>query len=123
MDRVVTTEDICETASLKSDESFPLRRLKLDVIARILGMGDLHNSNDINNNYNHINLEDEFNSLRETMKKELSSGSDIIEDYLSLLQRKGFIEYDYRGNNKVYRTTARGLFVLQLYQKAAMWLY
>ena len=119
---MVTTEDICETASVKSDESFPPRRIKLDVIALILGMGNIHDNNDNNNNYDGTNLEDEFNFLQESVK-ELASGSDIIEDYLSLLQRRGFIKYDYRGKNKTYRTTPRGRFVLQLYHRVAMWLY
>jgi len=105
---VVTTEDICETASVKSDESFPPKRIKLDVIA-------LHNNNTNNND---TDLEDEFNSLQESVRQ--LSGSDIVEDYLSLLQRKGFIEYDYRWNNNGYRTTSRGLFILQLYQKIVM---
>jgi hypothetical protein len=119
---VVTTEDICGTASVKSDESFPPKRIKLDAIALILGMGDMHNNSNNNNNHNSNNndtdLEDEFNSLQESVRQ--LSGSDIVEYYLSLLQRKGFIEYDYRWNNNGYRTTSRRLFILQLYQKIVM---
>ena len=65
---MVTTEDICEAASVKSDESFPLRRIKLDAIAFILGMVDMDNNNN-NNEEAETNLEDEFDSLRETVKE------------------------------------------------------
>jgi predicted transcriptional regulator len=114
---VIRTEDMCEAASVRSEESFLPRRIKLDLIALILTLGDMDNDdNNNNNNNNATKLGDEFNSLQ-------SSESDVIEDYLSLLQGRGFIEYDYRGNNKTYWTTPRGKFVLQLYQRAAMWLH
>lgn len=122
---MVTSEDICSASSPDSDESFSPRRIKLDLIASILGMGGMRNNNDYDDDDDDntaTNLENEFDFLRGTMR-ELSPESEIIEDYLSLLQRKGFIEYDYRGNNKTYRTTPRGKFVLQLYQRAAMWLH
>jgi predicted transcriptional regulator len=121
---VIRTEDMCEVASVGSEESFLPRRIKLDLIALILTLGDIHNddNNNNNNNNNATKLGDEFKSFQEKVK-EMSSESDVIEDYLSLLQRRGFIEYDYRGNNKTYRTTPRGKFVLQLYQRAAMWLH
>lgn len=122
MIRVIRTEDMCEAASVRSEESFLPRRIKLDLIALILTLGDMHNDGDDNNNNNATKLGDEFKSFQEKVK-EMSSESDVLEDYLSLLQRRGFIEYDYRGNNKTYRTTPRGKFVLQLYQRAAMWLH
>lgn len=114
---MVTSEDICRATSVDPDESFSPRRIKLDLIASILGMGVMRNNDD-----DATNLENEFDFLRGTMK-ELSPESEIIEDYLSLLQRKGFIEYDYRGDNKTYRTTPRGLFILQLYQRITMFIH
>jgi hypothetical protein len=120
---MVTSEDICSASSPDSDESFSPRRIKLDLIASILGMGGMRNNNDYDDDDNTAtNLENEFDFLRGTMR-ELSPESEIIEDYLSLLQRKGFIEYDYRGNNKTYRTTPRGLFILQLYHRITMFIH
>jgi hypothetical protein len=114
---------MCEAASVRSEESFLPRKIKLDLIALILTLGDMHSDDNNNNNNNNDNkLGDEFKSFQEKVK-EMSSESDVIEDYLFLLRRRGFIEYDYRGNNKIYRTTPRGKFVLQLYQRAAMWLH
>jgi hypothetical protein len=123
---MVTSEDICSASSPDSDESFSPRRIKLDLIASILGMGGMRNNNDYDDDDDDdntaTNLENEFDFLRGTMR-ELSPESEIIEDYLSLLQRKGFIEYDYRGNNKTYRTTPRGLFILQLYHRITMFIH
>jgi hypothetical protein len=121
---MVTSEDICRATSVDRDESFSPRRVKLDLIASILGIGGMRNNDDDDDdgNNNATNLENEFDSLWGTMK-ELSPESEIIEDYLSLLQRKGFIEYDYRGDNKTYRTTPRGLFILQLYQRITMFIH
>jgi predicted transcriptional regulator len=84
------------------------RRIKLDAIASILEIGDM--------NYNNNN-----DGLQAKLK-ELHTDSNELEIYLSLLARKGFIEYDHL-ENKTYRTTYKGLHILQLYQRVVMWLH
>ena len=114
-------EDTETTTSLQSTESLvtsSTRRLKHDVIALILEIGDM--------NYNNNNRKDNAaNSEKRALHAKLEEHSaDIngLEEYLSLLHRKGFIEYDHKDNN-TYRTTQRGFHLLQLYQKLVMWLH
>ena len=117
---MIVNKDIETTASLQSSESLVTsspRRLKLDVITLILEIGDMNNNN--NNKDNAANSE---NRALHAKLEELSIDSNELEDYLSLLHRKGFIEYDHKDNN-TYRTTQKGFNLLLLYQKAVMWLH
>jgi predicted transcriptional regulator len=111
-------EDTETQTSLQSSESLVTsspRRIKLDAIALILEIGDMN----YNNKNNAVNNENR--GLRATLE-ELSSDINGFEEYLSLLHRKGFIEYDHKDNN-TYRTTQRGFHLLQLYRKVVMWLH
>ncbi len=117
---MVVNEDTETTPSLQSCESLvtsSARRIKLDVIAYILEIGDM-NKNKNNKDYA-ANSED---SALHAKLEELSIESNELEEYLSLLHRKGFIEYDHKDNN-TYRTTQRGFHILQLYQRVVMWLH
>jgi predicted transcriptional regulator len=94
------------------------RRIKLDAIARILEIGDMSNNNNNNKKDNAANSED---SALHAKLEELSTDFEL-EEYISLLHRKGFIEYDHKDNN-TYRTTQKGFHILQLYQKVVMWFH
>jgi hypothetical protein len=115
---MVVNEDIVTTTSLQSYESLETsspRRIKLDAIARILEIGDMNNKKKKDNA---ANSED---SALHAKLEELSTDFEL-EEYLSLLHRKGFIEYDHKDNN-TYRTTQKGFHILQLYQKVVMWFH
>jgi predicted transcriptional regulator len=115
---IVVNEDTETQTSLQSSESLVTsspRRIKLDAIALILEIGDMN----YNNKNNAVNNENR--GLRATLE-ELSSDINGFEEYLSLLHRKGFIEYDHKDIN-TYRITQRGFHLLQLYQKVVMWLH
>jgi predicted transcriptional regulator len=115
---MVVNEDTETTTSLQSCESLVTsspRRIKLDAIARILEIGDMHN---IKKKDNAANSED---SALHAKLEELSTDFEL-EEFLSLLHRKGFIEYDHKDNN-TYRTTQKGFHILQLYQKVVMWFH
>jgi predicted transcriptional regulator len=114
---MVVNEDTETTTSLQSCESLVSpRRIKLDVIALILEIGDM------NNNNNKDNAADSKNRALHAKLEELSTDINGLEEYLSFLHRKGFIEYDHKDNN-TYRTTQRGFHILQLYQRVVMWLH
>jgi predicted transcriptional regulator len=107
---MVVNEGIETINSLQYHESLMTsspRRIKLDAISSILEIGDM--------NYNN-------NDALQAMLKELHIDSNELEVYLSLLARKGFIEYNDL-ENKTYRTTHKGLHILQLYQRVVMWLH
>ena len=115
---MVVNEDIETTSSLQSNESLVKsspRRIKLDVIARILEIGDM------NNNNNKDNAPNSENSAVHALE-ELSTDFNELVEYLSLLHRKGFIKYDHKDKN-TYRTTNKGFNILQLYQRVVMWLH
>jgi predicted transcriptional regulator len=116
-------KDIDTTASLQSYESLMTspRRIKMDAIASILEIGDRYSNNDNNEKDNAPNTENGVTSFQAKLK-ELSIDFTEIEVYLSLLSRKGFIEYDQKDNN-TYKTTQKGSHILQLYQKVLMWLH
>ncbi len=116
---MVVNEDIVTTTSLQSSESLVTsspRRIKLDAIARILEIGDM------NNNKKKDNAANSEDSALHVKLEELSTDFNELEEYLSLLHRKGFIEYDHKDNN-TYRTTQKGFHILQLYQKVVIWLH
>jgi predicted transcriptional regulator len=46
--------------------------------------------------------------------------SNQLEEYLSVVQNKGFLEYDEARNT--YRTTNKGLHFLQIYRSLVNWL-
>jgi predicted transcriptional regulator len=117
---MVVNEDTETTTSLQSCESLVTsspRRIKLDAIAHILEIGDMSN-----NNNNKDNAANSKNRASHANLEELSTDINGLEEYLSLLHKKGFIEYDHKDNN-TYRTTQRGFHILQLYQRVVMWLH
>jgi hypothetical protein len=117
---MAVNEDTETTPSLQSCESLVTSsaRIKLDVIAYILEIGDM--------NYNKNKQEKDYaaNSENRALNAKLEEPSTDfeLEEYLSLLHRRGFIEYDDKDSN-TYRTTQKGFHLLQLYQKVVMWLY
>jgi predicted transcriptional regulator len=115
---MVVNEDTETTTSLQSCESLVSpRRIKLDVIAYILEVGDM-NKNKQEKDY----AANSENRALNAKLEELSTDFNELEEYLSLLHRRGFIEYDDKDSN-TYRTTQKGFHLLQLYQKVVMWLY
>ena len=77
---------------------------------------------EVNNNKKKDNATNSEDSALHAKLEELSTDFEMLKEYLSLLHRKGFIEYDHKDNN-TYRTTQKGFHILQLYQKVVMWFH
>ncbi len=88
------------------------RRYKIDLVALVLEMANTHYDSD-NSTDSNIQL---INS--QMRLEEIASGSNkLINEYLSVLQRKGLIRYD--KEHELYTPTDKGMNFLKIYNMLA----
>jgi len=86
------------------------RSYRIEVVALILELANTHYDN--NSDYRM--------GAKIRLKKTLSGSNKLIEDYLSLMQKKGFIRY--HEESQLYNPTDKGIHFLKIYNMLASFL-